>query len=121
MNPNQVTTKNLSQALKELGCDIESDWYWAKFFGEWHLVGKDFDRKDYLYYPAYSYLDIMTVLAKKFFGEEWIDTGLMENKFNTLELMACDYYPKQILSLIQQSKTQEAEAIILEQYKLNNK
>lgn len=104
------TSLELSKALAEAGCDLESNVYWYDIDGKEILMRiRDFIQYDYKHYrfiicPAYHLLeDICVRYAKDFWGEyRDIETGEYEYERAS----------ENILYLLQQNQKQQAEDYI---------
>jgi len=122
------TSLNLNKALKEAGCELESEMKWV---GN-KLKNADVDgyRNNWAddIYPAYDILwDICVRFPIEFFGQKYIlETINTINSFNNLptqlKTIAYEYYPERILRMLQQNKPQkEIEDYIRENTIFNKK
>lgn len=113
MNPNNFLSQPLCQWLKENGCEIPASYWWREENNKWSIG------ETVTYIPAYSWLDVLVWKAKEFFGEEesdyiWKYNGDKIVRRNDQTFKNYQYHTQQILSLLQQGKTEEAEAYFKE-------
>lgn len=109
----KYTSLKLSKLLKEAGCELESEYCYVQFTdGTYGTVYNDKELANEAL--AYDILnDICVRYAKEFFGEEEVKITIKQNGvIVTLEEVAYEYSAKEVLSLLQQGKKQEAEAYI---------
>ena len=86
-------------------CRMESELYFAEnegFVVEKHKIDKSQDWKDGYFYPAYTWGEILWEYAELFFGDTLHHDGL-------IRLYKYEIYTKEILTLLQQKKYEEAD------------
>lgn len=143
-------SKDLSLWLKEMGCDVESDYLWMECENTSSIAPgrpvphrfSEFGTRDDLNFrlnqdhirvishaPAYSWLDILVHHAKEFWsqGQCCYYCGCEEDRFCCPDhhSRGCgtttqDYRTQKVLAFLQQSKFQEAEDYVREHSVFNN-
>ena len=91
-------------------CKVESDWNYNLYHnhpieeGQYFIVEQSY--KQPVFYPAYSWREILWEYPEQFFGEKGVrsETGLAQIPEKYYEI-----YPQYILNLLQQKKYNEAD------------
>ena len=115
MTETKYTSQPLSKWLKDNGCELESEAYWASWSD--HAAAEQSDchelhwkLDDYGDYPAY---DILNDICCRYADEFWGEKSVMFGDFGA-EDVAWSFHSRSILFLLQQGKKQDAEEYIKE-------
>ena len=109
-----ITTFKTSKKLKEMGCEVRSEYFWipALYRGakeDYYICDRDclhhIDKDSTGIYPAYDIRDIICngEMARAFFGEQ-----------------GCKNHTENMLVFLQQNKQEEAEEYLLNNCVFNN-
>lgn len=116
-----LTSKELSEKLKNAGFVEESEFYYNQlgFNIKLHHIDDDISKKEKIFgvkYPAYDILnDLCVKYAKEVFGGGWIDDK-KSKEFRDIKIEVSNYHSYKILSMLQQNTPQKE----IEDYIFNN-